>query len=84
MDNKEKTPEQKAAEKLMRAQAIGNAISHFSMKLGVIKNETPIEEQLKLLSDYHNAPSIEEIKGASSKELTNSLSLLNFITIPPV
>ena len=67
MDNKEKTPEQKAAEKLMRAQAIGNAISHFSMKLGVIKNETPIEEQLKLLSDYHNAPSIEEIKGEGNK-----------------
>jgi hypothetical protein len=67
MENREKTPEQKAAEKLIRAQVMGNAIGHFSMKLGVIKNDTPIEEQLKQLSDYHNVPSIEEIKGEENK-----------------
>jgi hypothetical protein len=67
MENKEKTPEQKAAEKLRKAQSMGDAISHFSMKLGVVSNETPIEEQIKYLSNYNDVPSVEEIKSNEKK-----------------
>lgn len=67
MENKEKTPEQKAAEKLRKAQAMGDAISHFNMKLGVVPNDMLIEEQIKYLSKYHDVPSVEEMKANENK-----------------
>jgi hypothetical protein len=67
MENKEKTPEQKAAEKLRKAQAMGDAISHLNMKLGVVPNDMLIEEQIKYLSKYHDVPSVEEMKANENK-----------------
>ena len=59
----EKTPEQNTAEKIRKARAMSDAISHFSMKLRCIQNTTPIEEQVKYLSNYHDIPSEEELIG---------------------
>jgi len=67
MDNKEKTPEQIRAEKLERALVMSDAISYFNLKLTAINNDTPIEKQIKYLSDYHDILSIEEIKSKEYK-----------------
>ena len=66
MSNKDKTPEQLLAEKLHEAEVMGEAISHFNIKLGDIKNERPLEEQIKQLSNYHDVPSVEDIKGGKN------------------
>lgn len=67
MENKEKTSEQKTTEKLRKAQAMSDAISHFNMKLGFVPNDMLIEEQIKYLSKYHDVPSVEEIKANENK-----------------
>ena len=38
MESEGKTPEQKAAEQFRKAQAMGDAISRFNMKLSVVSN----------------------------------------------
>lgn len=63
MGNNEKTPEQLLADKLYESEVMLEAISHFSIKLGAIKNDMPIEEQIILLSKYYDVPSAEDIKG---------------------
>lgn len=66
-EKQEKTPEQLAAEKRQKALVKSDAISHLGLKMDLISNDMPIEEQMKSLSNYNEVPSIEEIKkGANS------------------
>lgn len=76
-EKQEKNPEQEALEKLQKAQAVGNAISHLGLKLGMIRNEMTIEEQMKSLAKYNDIPSINEIKGESNNLDSYRFDFLN-------
>ena len=76
-DKQEKTPEQLAAEKRRKAQARGDAISHLAMKMGMITSDMPIEQQMKSLSNYHEVPSVEEIKGNAGNLDSYRLDFMN-------
>ena len=64
----EKTPEEIAAERFQTARALREAISHFQVKLRFVDNETTIENQLKVLVNYNDFPSVDEIS-TSTKNL---------------
>lgn len=64
----EKTPEEIAAERYQTARALREAISHFQVKLRFVDNETTIENQLKVLVNYNDFPSVDEIS-TSTKNL---------------
>ena len=76
-EKQEKTPEQIAAEKRQEAQTMGEAISHFDLKMGMINNEMPIEEQIKTLANYHDIPSIEDIKEGATQHDSYRLDFMN-------
>ena len=76
-EKKEKTPEQVAAEKRQKALARVDAIGHLGLKLGMINNDMPIEEQMKSLSKYNEIPTAEEIKGDSNKLESYRLDFMN-------
>jgi len=67
MGKKEISPEQEKQERLRKAKSTADAISHFNIKLGAVKNESPIEEQIKYLLKYNDIPSVEEVKANKNK-----------------
>lgn len=56
-----KAPEDLAREKRQKANSLHSAISHFSMKLRFVENETAIEDQIAMLAKYNDMPTKEEI-----------------------
>lgn len=61
MVEKTKTHEELAAEKRQKANALRNAIEHFTLKLRTVDVATTIEEQIKILVKYNDYPSKDEI-----------------------
>lgn len=52
----------KAAEEAVLMEAARDGLGHFQLKLGMLRPEMTIEEQLQILSKYHDIPSVESIK----------------------
>lgn len=52
----------KAAEEAVLMEAARDGLGHFQLKLGMLRPDMTIEEQLQILSKYHEIPSVESIK----------------------
>lgn len=67
MEENKKTPEELAAERLCKANALRNAIGQLQMKLRFIDNSTTIEDQIKSLCKYNDIPSKDELVNSDKK-----------------
>jgi len=56
------TTQNNSAEEAILMEAQRNALGHFQLKLGMLNPDMSIEEQLQILSKYHDIPDIESIK----------------------
>lgn len=52
----------KAPEEAVLMEAARDGLGHFQLKLGMLRPDMTIEEQLQILSKYHEIPSVESIK----------------------
>lgn len=57
----------KAAEEAILMEAARDGLGHFQLKLGMLKPDMTIEEQLQILSKYHDIPSVEAIKNGETQ-----------------
>lgn len=57
----------KTAEEAVLMEAARDGLGHFQLKLGMLKPDMTIEEQLQILSKYHDIPSVEAIKNGETQ-----------------
>lgn len=62
MAQEQKNEQEEARKLALRTEAYRDGLGHFQLKLGMIKPDMPIEEQLKELSNYHKVPDVEKVK----------------------
>ena len=61
------TSQNNGAEEAILMEAQRDALGHFQLKLGMLISDMPIEDQLPILSKYHNIPDIEAIKNGDTQ-----------------
>lgn len=67
MEQEEKNNQEEARKIALKTEAYCDGLSHLQLKLGMIDQNMPIEEQLKELSNYHKIPDVEAVKRGETR-----------------
>lgn len=62
MEQVQKNEQEEARKIALKTEAYRDGLGHLQLKLGMIDQTMPIEEQLKELSNYHKIPDVESVK----------------------
>lgn len=62
MEQEQKNNQEEARKIALKTEAYHNGLGHFQLKLGMIDQNMPVEEQLKELSNYHKVPDVDAVK----------------------